>query len=240
MIGTLVGIIFTLIIVLWWGVIMREFWTWVAIVLIVVLLALGFLFRPAHAEPAGTFPTACMSSARLTAMLEELGAKTWPIEGLRAVRFLSIVNHIDPPTDYRAESVISVFPPEGETMGVYLINAGCAGKERISLPVKAAMAIMLETFERGDVRVTLIHDQWSDGEPVPPWVKKACCGPEDVHHLRLEQVHNMADGVHVDGLSTVIPYSKVLPSPDGQYWGFWSPIAKDPTVYCFFAPIEGS
>jgi hypothetical protein len=42
------------------------------------------------------------------------------------------------------------------------------------------------------------HDLWANGTAVPDWVKKSCCGPEDVHHLTAQQVHAMADGWHVD------------------------------------------
>lgn len=84
------------------------------------------------------------------------------------------------------------------------------------------------------------HDQWANGEPIPPWVKSACCGPSDAHHLREDQVHVAADGYHVDGLSVVIPFAKALPSPDGSYWGFWNPATSDPKVYCFFASIGGT
>ena len=43
------------------------------------------------------------------------------------------------------------------------------------------------------------HDVWSNGKAVPGWVKAACCGPEDVHHLDATQVHAAADGWHVEG-----------------------------------------
>ena len=85
------------------------------------------------------------------------------------------------------------------------------------------------------------HDFWTNGDPVPPWVKSACCGPEDVHHLRPGAVHIAPDGYHIDGLKRVVPLNRVLPSPDGQYWGFWNPLLEpDPTIYCFFAPLNGT
>jgi hypothetical protein len=86
----------------------------------------------------------------------------------------------------------------------------------------------------------LAHDFWANGEPVPPWVKAQCCGPRDVHHLRAGAVHIMADGYHIDGLNTVIPISRALPSPDGNYWAFWNPVSEpDPAIFCFFAPLNG-
>jgi len=27
------------------------------------------------------------------------------------------------------------------------------------------------------------HDKWANGVEVPSWVKRSCCGPEDVHRL---------------------------------------------------------
>ena len=82
------------------------------------------------------------------------------------------------------------------------------------------------------------HDVWSNGAQVPAWVKKACCGPSEVHQLSADKVHALRDGYHVDGLATVIPYSRVQPSPDGAFWGFWNPDALNPVVFCFFAPTS--
>ncbi len=85
------------------------------------------------------------------------------------------------------------------------------------------------------------HDFWSNGEPVPPWVKSACCGPEDVHHLKPSAVHLMPDGYHIDGIDVVVPEARALPSPDGGYWAFWNP-AYEPTplIYCLFVPFKGT
>jgi hypothetical protein len=82
------------------------------------------------------------------------------------------------------------------------------------------------------------HDVWSNGAQVPAWIKKACCGPSEVHQLPADKVHALPDGYHVDGLATVIPYSRVLPSSDGAFWGFWNPDALNPVVFCFFAPTS--
>ena len=86
------------------------------------------------------------------------------------------------------------------------------------------------------------HEKWADGSPVPAWVKKSCCGPEDVHHLMPSQVHRMADGWHVDGYNEVLPYGKELPSADGDYWIFYRTLqdGSQSVVYCFFAPVNGS
>jgi hypothetical protein len=84
------------------------------------------------------------------------------------------------------------------------------------------------------------HDVWADGKVVPAWVKDACCGPDDVHHLRPDQVHRVSDDYYmVDGYPNRIPTRNVQPSQDGDYWifyrdyggGAWS------AVYCFFVPM---
>jgi hypothetical protein len=85
------------------------------------------------------------------------------------------------------------------------------------------------------------HDFWSNGDPVPGWVKAECCGPRDVHHLRSGAVHILQDGYHIDGLKTVIPIERALPSPDGSYWAFWNPVGEpEPVIFCFFAPLNGA
>ncbi len=84
------------------------------------------------------------------------------------------------------------------------------------------------------------HDFWTNGTPVPAWVKAECCGPNDVHHLRPGQVHVKADGYHIDGIRTVVPMERALPSQDGDYWGFWVPGDVEPVIFCFFAPVNGS
>jgi hypothetical protein len=84
------------------------------------------------------------------------------------------------------------------------------------------------------------HELWANGTPVPDWVKKSCCGPEDVHHLAAQQVHALADGWHVDGYSQVLAYGRELPSQDGDYWIFYKsyPDGSQTPVYCFFAPEQ--
>lgn len=86
------------------------------------------------------------------------------------------------------------------------------------------------------------HDQWANGDPVPAWVKQACCGPDDVHHLTREQVHETADGWRVDGYPDIIPIGTEQPSPDGDYWIFYRtlPNGDKTRVYCFFTPFQGT
>lgn len=84
------------------------------------------------------------------------------------------------------------------------------------------------------------HDKWANGQPVPEWVKQACCGASDVHHIPPEAIHLMADGYHIDGIATVTPVEKALPSPDGEYWVFWNEAGEpNPSIFCFFSPLQG-
>ena len=84
------------------------------------------------------------------------------------------------------------------------------------------------------------HDLWADGEIVPGWVKAACCGPDDAHHLRPDQVHRVSDDFYmVDGYRYRIPARVALPSQDGDYWIFYRDDGSgaQSSVYCFFVPM---
>jgi hypothetical protein len=96
------------------------------------------------------------------------------------------------------------------------------------------------------------HERWANGDPVPLWVKMACCGPEDAHHLEPWQVHTLPDGWHIDGYPQVIAYGQELRSFDGEYWLFYrdegnvgraAAVAGMSTpvplvFFCFFAPEQ--
>ena len=84
------------------------------------------------------------------------------------------------------------------------------------------------------------HEVWANGEAVPSWVKAACCGPADAHHLRPDQVHRVSgDYYKVDGYRHRIPAKDALPSQDGDYWIFYreGPGDEQSIVYCFFVPM---
>ena len=89
--------------------------------------------------------------------------------------------------------------------------------------------------------LSLAHDQWANGGPVPDWVKASCCGPADAHHLRPDQVHRISEDMYqVDGFGKVLS-RMALPSQDGDYWIFYrdaSPTAVQSNVYCFFVPMN--
>lgn len=100
-----------------------------------------------------------------------------------------------------------------------------------------ALALMLF----GWVSSAHSHDRWGNGEPVENWVKAQCCGPRDVHKIPASAIHIEPDGYHIDGIVTVIPMARALPSPDGQYWAFWNPVGEpEPVIFCFFAPLNGT
>src|SRR5262249_12272909 len=105
---------------------------------------------------------------------------------------------------------------------------------------EARMRALIVTALLTAAAPALAHDQWANGNPVPPWVKASCCGPEDVHHLTHAEVHAMAGGWHVDGLRQVGADGRRLPSQDGDYWIFYKnfPDGSQTPVYCFFAPAQ--
>ena len=85
------------------------------------------------------------------------------------------------------------------------------------------------------------HDKWANGEAVPGWVKSWCCDKTDVHHIPPSAISIQPDDYHIEGLTVIVPIKDAIPSPDGQYWGFWNPIMEpSPHIYCFFAPDNGS
>jgi hypothetical protein len=96
-----------------------------------------------------------------------------------------------------------------------------------------ALAVALALF-----RTAHAQDRWNNGEPVPAWVKTVCCGPNDVRHLRPEQVRrNAAGDYEVDIYPFPIPARMALPSQDGEYWlFFYKDYGLDGMVRCFFVP----
>ena len=85
------------------------------------------------------------------------------------------------------------------------------------------------------------HDFWMNGEPVPKYVKQACCGVSDAHHLKKSALHLMADGWHIEGITTVVPAERATPSPDGEAWAFWNVgLEPSPVIYCLFVPFQGT
>ena len=86
----------------------------------------------------------------------------------------------------------------------------------------------------------LAHDYGCDGRPISPAIKAACCGKADFHRLRDDQIHEVDGGyIVVDaGHTFTIPRHDTQPAPDGCPAIFYKPDASNPTVYCFFMPME--
>ena len=66
------------------------------------------------------------------------------------------------------------------------------------------------------------HDQWTNGAPIPDWVKDLCCGPADAHHLTSDQVHRDGDYYRVDGYLRPIPIARGAPEPGRRLLDFLS------------------
>ena len=89
------------------------------------------------------------------------------------------------------------------------------------------------------------HPAWSNGMPIPDWIKAACCGPADAHRLTADQVHGPyehLDGSRyydVDGYRHQVNVA-AIPSEDGDYWIFYrtDPSGSQSGVYCFFVPMN--
>jgi hypothetical protein len=102
--------------------------------------------------------------------------------------------------------------------------------------MRTAAAFLLLSLGGADA-----HDIWSNGRLVPQWVKQACCGPDDVHHLRPDQVHRISDNYYmVDGYFKKIPVADALPSQDADYWIFYkdNKSGSQTGVFCFFVPMN--
>jgi hypothetical protein len=85
------------------------------------------------------------------------------------------------------------------------------------------------------------HELWSNGKPVPGWIKSACCGEADAHRLRPDQVRQNARGDYVvQGYHDPIAAKFALPSADGDYWIFYRDNldGSRSAVFCFFVPID--
>lgn len=105
----------------------------------------------------------------------------------------------------------------------------------------------------------LAHETWANGDPIPEWVKKACCNGHEAHDLGEggDMVHVvLKDGeivaYTVDGFNNRIEAKKVHPSEDNHTWVFYGGsgyeddhhhVAPPPpgdvsnfSLYCLFVP----
>jgi hypothetical protein len=87
------------------------------------------------------------------------------------------------------------------------------------------------------------HDVWADGSTVPIWVKSACCGKDEAHLLRPNQVHKVEGGYRIDGYPLIVSETSVLPSQDENYWAFYQIYGivgnklQVSNIRCFFVPL---
>jgi hypothetical protein len=88
------------------------------------------------------------------------------------------------------------------------------------------------------VAPALAHDQWANGKAIPDWIKSACCGAADAHHLRPDQVAFNARGEYV--IDEPVAARFALPSQDSEYWIFYRDNldGSQSAVFCFFVPVN--
>jgi hypothetical protein len=82
------------------------------------------------------------------------------------------------------------------------------------------------------------HERWSNGKPIPNWVRDQCCGLSEAHDLDEEGIpwHVVKGGYKIDGFSMLI--TKAYPSEDDHAWAFYTLRRANANVSCFFAPVK--
>ena len=115
-----------------------------------------------------------------------------------------------------------------------------AKSDRLSMSSSVVKRLLVIALSLVHAHLAHAHDVWVNGMPVPSWIKAACCGPADAHHLTPDQVHRSDDYYQVDGYHVPIPAKFALPSQDGDYWIFYRQgnDGFQSGVYCFFVPME--
>jgi hypothetical protein len=100
------------------------------------------------------------------------------------------------------------------------------------LPLGLFVGSML-VFGFGSARA---HDAWWNGKEVDPSTRRYCCGENDVKHLTREEVRVTTGGYRLEDTGETVPFRRVQPSPDGEFWVFrWGGQTQ-----CFFAPPDGA
>jgi hypothetical protein len=84
----------------------------------------------------------------------------------------------------------------------------------------------------------IAHEFWTNGEPVPGWIKRYCCANSEVHRIEPGHVHLRSDGYHIDGYPDAVPENRVYTSRDSYFWAFFKirDNGEPGTIWCFFAP----
>jgi hypothetical protein len=107
-----------------------------------------------------------------------------------------------------------------------------------SIRLLLAGACVLAIVLPASVLPAFAHDSWiSRGKFRSPDTGELCCGDYDCFAIPASKVTLGPSGYELSHLGETIPYDKVLPSRDGQYWRCHRP---NGTQRCFFVPNEGS
>jgi hypothetical protein len=78
------------------------------------------------------------------------------------------------------------------------------------------------------------HDFWANGDPVPGWIKSACCGQAEAHVLGSDEYSIDSRGFHVRGIAKAFPMNEILPSQDGKVWAFYNNAGENAVIHCVF------
>jgi hypothetical protein len=82
------------------------------------------------------------------------------------------------------------------------------------------------------------HDFWPDGSIVQDWIKAQCCGINEAHRYRDDQVHPTGTGNYwIEGVGLVTQKPSPTPINDG-YWYLFFPAGEPTMIRCFFAPFN--
>lgn len=102
-------------------------WTTTHKLIAAAAVCLVLLFACGNAR-AQTAPIAAMHCAKLSEAFpniiqkaQEAGAAVLPLQGAEAKAFLGVINAEPPPTDYAAEAILIVAPPDGNAL-IFLIH----------------------------------------------------------------------------------------------------------------------
>jgi hypothetical protein len=108
-----------------------------------------------------------------------------------------------------------------------------------------AIALALSFFLPAPGPVTgIVFNPGAYADPVtgqiPDWIRAACCGPEDAHKLRADQIQRVSEWYwRADGYSRDIANGIVQPSQDENAWVFYATYSNgnQGPIYCAFVPM---
>lgn len=124
-----------------------------------------------------------------------------------------------------------------------------------------ALALLFATvLPQGPVEIFIYASAHADEPSIPSWVAASCCGPQDAHKLRADQIQDRGDSYVIEGIERPIPKviggslnTQVKTSQDGNYWAFYRNYPAHEasnqytqgtyhedayqSVYCLFVPM---